>query len=71
MMSSVERLVLYCNVLSFINLFRICSHALSTGIAVNKETTSNDAIISSSSMVVLAISLSNSVELETEKPLLF
>ena len=47
MMSSMERLVLYFNVLCSVKLLRISSPALLTGAAVNKETTSNDTIISS------------------------
>ena len=34
-MLSIESLVLCFRVLSLVNLFRMCSHALSTGIAVN------------------------------------
>ena len=44
---------------------------MSTGIAVNSDTTSKDSITSSSWMSILEISSANLAELGTEKPLLF
>jgi len=52
-MSSLVRLVLDCNLLSFFNLFRIYSQALLTGIAVKSDTTSNDTITSSSEVITM------------------
>ena len=43
----------------------------STGIAVNREATAKETIISSCSMKVLDSLCAKSVELVTEKPLLF
>jgi hypothetical protein len=46
-------------------------HALSTGIAVKRDTTSNDTIVSSSEIVIVDISFLNCMELVTEKPFWF
>ena len=64
--SSIDNLERRPSVLSCLSLFRMRSHALSTGMAVNSDTTSNEIIISSSSMVVLISFLVKSVELVTE-----
>ena len=63
-MSSVLRLVLRCNVLSLFNLSRMYAQALFTGIAVKSDTTSNEAITSSSEISILATSLANCEELK-------
>ncbi len=54
------------SVSSLLSSLRMCSHALSTGMAVNNDTTSDEIIISSSSIVVLISLLVKSVELVTE-----
>jgi hypothetical protein len=63
MISSMDNLERCPSVLSLLSLLRMCSYALSTGMAVNSDTTSNEIIISSSSMVVLISLLVKSVEL--------
>ena len=64
--SSIVSLVLDVKVMSVSSSVHIRSHAFSTGIAVNNETTSKETIISSSSIVVLAILSINCEELDTE-----
>ena len=64
--SSIVSLVLDVKVTSVSSLVRIHSHAFSTGIAVNNETMSKETIISSLSIVVLAILSINCEELDTE-----
>ena len=53
-MSSIDldSFVLFFNVMSLLSLLRINSQALSTGIAVNSDITSNETMISSSSILV-------------------
>ena len=65
-MSSIVSLVLCCKLLSDSNLTRIRWQALSTGMEVNNEMTSNDNNVSSSSIVVSVILFIKSVELVTE-----
>ena len=64
-MSSTVSFVLRCKFLPDTHLARICSQALSTE-TVNKEITSNDDIVSSSSIVMSVILSLESVELVTE-----
>ena len=59
------------SLLSCLSSFRMRSHSLSSGMAVNSDTTSNEIITSSSSIVVLISFLIKSVELVTEYPLWF
>ncbi len=65
-MSSIVRLVLDGKVISVSSLVRISSHAFSTGIAVNNETTSKETNNSSSAIVVLVLLFINCEELDTE-----
>ena len=51
-MSSIDSFVLCFNVMSLLSLLRMNSQALSTGIAVNRDVTSNETMISSSSILV-------------------
>ncbi len=71
MMSLMFRWVLWLRVLSCSRFYLMKVQAFCTGIAVNKEMTSNETITSSSAISISLISLTNSFEFSTARPFLF
>ena len=69
MMSSMSKFVLEERVASCSSFVFMYSHALSTGIAVNSDTTSKETKTSLSSILISDNSLENCKQLATEYPL--